>query len=70
MGTGVPDTAVDEVGTVVYELFATCVLHTNLHEFLVGGVVTVVPVLQLVEVGLDVAGYPLGHQSIIIMAQH
>ena len=66
----VPDTAVNEVCTVVYDLLSAGVLHTDLHEFLVGGVVTVVPVLQLVEVGLDVSGYPLGHQSIIIMPQH
>lgn len=53
----VPDSAVDEVGTVVDELSSLGVLHTDLHELLQGGVVSVVPVLELIEVGLDGAGH-------------
>lgn len=45
MGKVVPDSAVDEVGTVVDELSSLGVLHTDLHELLQGGVISVVPVL-------------------------
>lgn len=57
MGKVVPDSAVDEVGTVVDELSSLGVLHTDLHELLQGRVVSVVPVLELIEVGLDGAGH-------------
>jgi hypothetical protein len=38
---------------MVDHLAALAVLHTDLHELLEGGVVAVVPILELIEVGLD-----------------
>ena len=48
-----PDTAIDKVGTMIDELSSLGVLHTDLHELLEGGVITVIPVFELVEVGFD-----------------
>jgi len=39
-----PDTAIDKVGTMIDELSSLGVLHTDLHELLEGGVITVIPV--------------------------
>ena len=47
------------MGTVVDHLSALGVLHTDLHELLEGGVIAVVPVLKLIEVGLNWAGNSL-----------
>lgn len=53
IGEGVPNSAIDEVGTVIDELFSLCILHTDLHKLLEGRVIAVVPVLEFVEVRLD-----------------
>ncbi len=38
---------------MIDELSSLGVLHTDLHELLEGGVITVIPVFELVEVGFD-----------------
>jgi hypothetical protein len=59
MAEGVPDSAVEDVRTMVDHLSALAVLHTDLHELLESGVISVVPVFELVEVGLDGSGHSL-----------
>ena len=60
----VPDPAVNDVGTVVHPLSRPGVFHTDLHKLLKGRVVAVVPVLQLVEVRLQIA-WQLRHTIIL-----
>jgi hypothetical protein len=60
-----PDTAIDKVGTMIDELSSLGVLHTDLHELLEGGVITVIPVFELVEVGFDGARHSFyGHSML------
>ncbi len=56
IGKYLPDSAVEDMGSMIDEFFAPGVFHTNLHEFFEGGVISVVPVLELIEVGLKIGG--------------
>jgi hypothetical protein len=67
IGSELPNSAVDEVRTVIDHLSSLGVLHTDLHELLEGGVVAVVPILQLVEIRLDWAGYSLDRHLILYL---
>ena len=54
------------MSTVIDELSSLRVLHTDLHKLLQGRVVTVIPIFELIEVGLDGAGYSLyGHEQVL-----
>jgi len=50
---------------MVVPLFSSGVFHTDLHEFLKGGVISIVPVSELVHKGLGFLGY-IRHACYII----
>ncbi len=62
MYADIPDAAINEVSSVVDDLFASAILHSDFHKLLVNRIVTMVPVLEFVKVWLDV-GRNFGHTN-------
>lgn len=58
----VPDTAINEVGSMVDDRLASAVLHGDFHKLLEDWVVAVVPILEFVIVGLNVC-WNFGHTN-------
>ena len=54
MSADLPDTTINEVSSVVDDLFASAVLHSDFHKLLEDRIVTMVIVLEFVHVWLDV----------------
>jgi hypothetical protein len=50
---------------VIDKLSSLGVLHTDLHELLEGRVIAMIPILELVEVGLDLGGDSLYRHSML-----
>jgi len=62
MSADLPDTTINEVRSVVDDLFASAVLHSDFHKLLEDRIVTMVIVLEFVHVWLDV-GWNFGHTN-------
>jgi hypothetical protein len=57
-----PNTAIDEVSSMVDNLLASAVFHCDFHKLLEDRIVAVVPIPVFVEVRLDV-GWHFGHMN-------